>query len=34
MNSCETDHTFGKEAQAKADEIFGDGKFTPGYQRE
>jgi hypothetical protein len=25
---------FPAEAQAKADEIFGDGKFVPGYRRE
>ncbi|KAG2089661.1 Alpha/Beta hydrolase protein [Suillus cothurnatus] len=34
INTCENDRLFGAEAQAKADEIFGDGKFAPGYRRE
>jgi len=34
INSCTVDTQFPLEAQAKADEIFGDGKFTPGYKRE
>ncbi|KAJ7634473.1 dienelactone hydrolase endo-1,3,1,4-beta-D-glucanase [Roridomyces roridus] len=34
INSCEVDQSFPLEAQAKADEIFGDGKFAPGYRRE
>jgi len=34
INSCETDSRFPHEAQAKADEILGDGKFKPGYKRE
>ncbi|KAG2144592.1 dienelactone hydrolase [Suillus clintonianus] len=34
INSCENDRLFPAEAQAKADEIFGDGKFAPGYRRE
>ncbi|KAG0698247.1 dienelactone hydrolase [Suillus ampliporus] len=34
INSCETDMMFPLEAQAKADEIFGDGKFAAGYKRE
>ncbi|KAG1839669.1 dienelactone hydrolase [Suillus subluteus] len=34
INSCENDRLFSAEAQAKADEIFGDGKFAPGYRRE
>ncbi|KAE9403608.1 alpha/beta-hydrolase [Gymnopus androsaceus JB14] len=34
INSCEVDAAFPIEAQAKADEIFGDGKFAPGYKRE
>ncbi|CDO69666.1 hypothetical protein BN946_scf184851.g54 [Trametes cinnabarina] len=33
INSCETDAAFPQEAQAKADEVFGDGKFAPGYER-
>ncbi|KAI0263058.1 alpha/beta-hydrolase [Gloeopeniophorella convolvens] len=32
INSCEVDWQFPKEKQDKADEIFGDGKFAPGYQ--
>jgi len=34
INSCTTDSQFPLEASAKADEIFGDGKFAPGYKRE
>ncbi|KAG2362170.1 Alpha/Beta hydrolase protein [Suillus spraguei] len=34
INSCEIDRLFTAEAQAKADEILGDGKFAPGYRRE
>ncbi|KAJ6478787.1 dienelactone hydrolase [Mycena vitilis] len=34
INSCTVDQAFPLEAQAKADEILGDGKFTPGYHRE
>jgi len=33
INSCEVDKQFPIEAQAKADEILGDGKFQPGYLR-
>ncbi|EIW59789.1 alpha/beta-hydrolase [Trametes versicolor FP-101664 SS1] len=33
INSCEVDPMFGLEAQAKADEILGGGKFAPGYER-
>ncbi|KAI8985543.1 alpha/beta-hydrolase [Trametes punicea] len=33
INSCETDSQFPQEAQAKADEILGGGKFQPGYVR-
>ena len=33
INSCEVDQQFPIESQKVADEIFGDGKFTPGYQR-
>lgn len=33
INSCETDSQFPLEAQAKADEILGGGKFVPGYER-
>ncbi|KAI0331654.1 alpha/beta-hydrolase [Cubamyces sp. BRFM 1775] len=33
INSCETDSMFPPEAQAKADEILGGGKFAPGYTR-
>ncbi len=32
INSCENDFQFGTDAQAKADEILGDGKFAPGYE--
>ncbi|KAF8194453.1 Alpha/Beta hydrolase protein [Mycena galopus ATCC 62051] len=34
INSCTTDQMFPLEAQMKADEILGDGKFAPGYKRE
>ncbi|KAG1898557.1 dienelactone hydrolase [Suillus fuscotomentosus] len=34
INSCEVDEKFPAEAQTQADEIFGDGKFAPGYKRE
>ncbi|KAH8105275.1 alpha/beta-hydrolase [Cristinia sonorae] len=34
INSCTVDSQFPLEAQAKADEILGDGKFAPGYKRE
>ena len=34
LNTCTNDFSFPLEAQAKADEIFGDGKFAPGYKRE
>ncbi|KAI8970925.1 alpha/beta-hydrolase [Trametes punicea] len=33
INSCETDPAFPQEAQAKADEILGGGRFPPGYER-
>ena len=33
INSCEFDELFPPELQAKADEVLGDGKFTPGYER-
>nr|GAT50045.1 dienelactone hydrolase endo-1,3,1,4-beta-D-glucanase [Mycena chlorophos] len=33
INSCEVDSAFPIESQSKADEIFGDGKFAPGYLR-
>ncbi|CDO69655.1 hypothetical protein BN946_scf184851.g43 [Trametes cinnabarina] len=33
INSCETDPQFPQDAQAKADEILGGGKFAPGYVR-
>ncbi|TBU47534.1 alpha/beta-hydrolase [Dichomitus squalens] len=33
INSCEVDRQFGPELQQVADEIFGKGKFAPGYQR-
>ncbi|KZT25121.1 alpha/beta-hydrolase [Neolentinus lepideus HHB14362 ss-1] len=33
INSCEVDQQFPIEAQAKADEILGGGKFAPGYER-
>ncbi|KAI0676103.1 alpha/beta-hydrolase [Trametes maxima] len=33
INGCEVDQMFPTEAQAKADEILGGGKFAPGYER-
>ncbi|KAI0079092.1 alpha/beta-hydrolase [Panus rudis PR-1116 ss-1] len=33
INSCEVDRQFPPEAQAKTDEILGNGKFAPGYER-
>ena len=33
INSCENDPTFPQDAQAKADELLGGGKFAPGYER-
>ena len=33
INSCTVDQMFPLEAQAKADEILGGGKFAPGYKR-
>ncbi|KAJ3568986.1 hypothetical protein NP233_g5344 [Leucocoprinus birnbaumii] len=33
INSCTVDSQFPHEAQAVADELFGQGKFTPGYER-
>ncbi|KIK49100.1 hypothetical protein CY34DRAFT_7764 [Suillus luteus UH-Slu-Lm8-n1] len=34
ISSCENDTLFPAGAQAKADEILGDGKFAPGYRGE
>lgn len=34
INSCTNDVRFPLSASAKADEIFGEGKFAPGYKRE
>ncbi|KAJ3784694.1 dienelactone hydrolase, partial [Lentinula aff. detonsa] len=34
VNSCSVDPKFPLEAQIKADELFGEGKFAPGYKRE
>ncbi|KAF8625027.1 hypothetical protein AX17_006941 [Amanita inopinata Kibby_2008] len=34
LNTCTTDTQFPLEAQSKADELFGNGKFAPGYRRE
>ncbi|TFK25108.1 dienelactone hydrolase endo-1,3,1,4-beta-D-glucanase [Coprinopsis marcescibilis] len=34
INSCTIDTQFPHEAQAQADEILGNGKFTAGYKRE
>lgn len=34
INSCTIDTQFPLDAQAKADEILGNGKFAPGYLRE
>lgn len=33
FNACEDDRAFPAETQAKADELLGDGKYKPGYQR-
>jgi len=33
INSCETDQQFPPEKQKIADELLGDGKYTPGYKR-
>jgi dienelactone hydrolase len=33
INSCPVDQQFPLESCAKADEIFGNGKFAPGYKR-
>ncbi|KAA1478669.1 alpha/beta-hydrolase [Dentipellis sp. KUC8613] len=33
LNTCEVDSQFPPEKQAKADEILGNGKFAPGYER-
>ncbi|KAH9840322.1 dienelactone hydrolase endo-1,3,1,4-beta-D-glucanase [Rhodofomes roseus] len=33
VNSCEVDPQFPPESQKIADEVFGDGKFAPGYRR-
>jgi len=33
INSCEFDSSFASEAQAKADELLGDGKYQAGYKR-
>ncbi|KDQ50689.1 hypothetical protein JAAARDRAFT_41769 [Jaapia argillacea MUCL 33604] len=33
INSCEVDPQFPKEKQELADELFGNGKFAPGYER-
>jgi len=33
INSCEVDQAFPAEAQKTADEILGNGKFAPGYER-
>ncbi|RXW19843.1 hypothetical protein EST38_g6005 [Candolleomyces aberdarensis] len=34
INSCTFDERFPPESQAIADQVLGDGKFTPGYKRE
>jgi len=34
FNTCTVDTQFPLESQAKADELFGNGKFAPGYKRE
>jgi len=34
INSCTTDTQFPISAQTLADELFGEGKFGPGYKRE
>ena len=33
VNSAEVDQMYPQEAQAKGDEILGDGKYAPGYKR-
>ncbi|KZS99434.1 uncharacterized protein LAESUDRAFT_688950, partial [Laetiporus sulphureus 93-53] len=33
INSCEVDTQFPKESQVVADELLGNGKFAPGYER-
>ena len=33
FNTCEVDQAFPLDAQAKADDLLGDGKYKPGYQR-
>jgi len=33
INSCDIDKPFPPEAQAKADELLGDGKYKAGYKR-
>ncbi|PSR82572.1 hypothetical protein PHLCEN_2v6005 [Hermanssonia centrifuga] len=33
INSCEFDSIFPAESQKAADEVLGEGKFTPGYKR-
>ena len=33
INSCDIDQQFPPEAQAKADELLGDGKYKAGYKR-
>jgi len=33
FNTCEVDGAFPAESQTKADELLGDGKYKPGYQR-
>ncbi|KAH9931800.1 alpha/beta-hydrolase [Fomitopsis serialis] len=33
INGCEVDSQFPPESQKIADEVFGDGKFVPGYER-
>jgi len=33
INSCDIDKPFPAEAQAKADELLGDGKYKAGYKR-
>ena len=34
INSCTNDACFPLSASAQADELFGEGKFAPGYERE
>ncbi len=33
FNTCEVDGAFPAESQTKANELLGDGKYKPGYQR-